>query len=298
MLELIFLEGGQQGQSIRLSFEKAWFGRQTTCEFVLLGEGTSRVHFSIVRRGTDYILIDNKSHNGTSVNGVRVSEKVLRAGDDIVAGSNRMQVREVAAQYPFSLPDFVADWKGEQVGVQLIEQETVLLGRKSICPIQLNDPAVSPVHAALEHRRDGVWITDRSSGAGVYVNGQRVVEQQLRDGGGVVTIRPFEDPRSLSPMRCAPWRFTIARRIPAAAGECTRRLPGCGGRAAAPRRGASQAVRRDCCPASLDAGEGSHLGAHLRHSAELVPLEIASDWPAGRCGLGCDRVRREMEFGV
>src|SRR6202007_2358598 len=74
---------------------------------------------------------------------------------------------------------------------QVIEQEIVLVGRKSVCPIQLNDPAVAGVHAELEHRADGIWITDESSGAGVYVNGQRVVNQQLHHGD-VVTIQPFE----------------------------------------------------------------------------------------------------------
>jgi thioredoxin reductase (NADPH) len=190
MLELIFLEGGHPGQVIRLTFEKAWFGRQTTCDFVLQGDGISRVHFSIERRGDDYILVDNKSTNGTFVNRVRTVAVTLKPGFDIVAGSNRLQVREVAerTEFPFR---FIADRTVGEEGVQLIERDTVLLGRKSICPIQLNDPAVDAVHAELEHRANGLWITDESSGAGVYVNGQRVVQQQLQDDD-VVTIRPFE----------------------------------------------------------------------------------------------------------
>ena len=96
MLEINFTEGGQRGKAIRLNFEKAWFGRQATCDFVLQGENVSRVHFSIEKRGTDYVLIDNKSTNGTFVNSVRATVVTLRPGDDIAAGSNRMQVREVA----------------------------------------------------------------------------------------------------------------------------------------------------------------------------------------------------------
>jgi putative YpdA family bacillithiol system oxidoreductase len=200
MLELIFLEGGQQGQSIRLTFEKAWFGRQATCDFVLQGEGISRVHFAIERRGEDYILVDNKSTNGTFVNQVRTVAVTLRAGYNIVAGSNLIQVREVAASAQ-SLFRFVAERKGVEGGSQVVEQESVLLGRKSICQIQLNDPAVAAVHAELEHRGDGVWITDESSGAGVYVNDQRVVQQQLLHGD-VVAIRPFEITISLNEEMC------------------------------------------------------------------------------------------------
>src|ERR1700761_7021181 len=95
MLELIFLEGGQVGQTIRLNFDKAWFGRQPTCEFVLQGGGISRVHFLIERRDDEYVLVDNKSTNGTFVNGRRAELATLKPGDEIVAGDNRLQVREV-----------------------------------------------------------------------------------------------------------------------------------------------------------------------------------------------------------
>jgi pSer/pThr/pTyr-binding forkhead associated (FHA) protein len=63
MLELIFLDGVRQGETIRLTFEKAWFGRQPTCDFVLPAPTVSRVHFSIQKRGDDYALLDNKSTN-------------------------------------------------------------------------------------------------------------------------------------------------------------------------------------------------------------------------------------------
>ena len=200
MLELIFLEGGQLGHTIRLNFDRAWFGRQPTCDFVLQGEGIGRVHFSIERRGDDYVLVDNRSTNGTFVNSVRTEHATLHAGDDIVAGTNRMQVREVSpnARHTFR---FIAQQGVGEGGSQIVEQETVLLGRKNICPIQLNDPAVAAVHAELEHRADGLWITDQSSGAGVYVNGQRVVSQQLHEGD-VVTIRPFEMTISLTEEMC------------------------------------------------------------------------------------------------
>jgi thioredoxin reductase (NADPH) len=201
MLELIYLEGPHQGQSIRLTFENAWFGRQASCDFVLMGDGVSRVHFRITRRGEDYILIDNQSTNGVLVNRVRTTAVTLLPGYDIVVGSNRMQVREVVAskQVPFR---FVAEWKGGEGSPQVVELDTIFLGRKSICSVQLNDPAVAAVHAELDHRADGIWITDESSGAGVYVNGQRAVQRQLQHGD-VVTIRPFEITISLSDEICS-----------------------------------------------------------------------------------------------
>jgi thioredoxin reductase (NADPH) len=198
MLELIVLEGPQQGQTIRLTFEKAWFGRMPTCDFVLLGEGISRVHFSIQKRGDDYILLDNKSLNGTYVNQVQTVAVTLRAGYEIEVGESRLRVREAAPDGPIPFR-FVASGAG---GAQVIEQNAVLVGRKSVCAIQLNDPAVAAMHAELERRPDGsVWIKDQSHGAGVYVNGQRIVEQELHHGD-VVGIKPFEILISLSGEIC------------------------------------------------------------------------------------------------
>jgi thioredoxin reductase (NADPH) len=199
MLELIFLEGSRRGEAIRLNFDRAWFGRQSTCDFVLEGEHISRGHFFIERRGDDYVLVDNKSTNGTFVNRLRTTAVTLRAGYNIVAGTNEMQVREVAEseRLPFR---FVAERKGVE-SVQVIQQTSILLGRKSNCQLQLNEPSVSAIHAELAYHDGGVWVTDRSSGAGVYVNGQRVVSQQLSNGD-LVTIKPFEITIALSDEKC------------------------------------------------------------------------------------------------
>jgi len=198
-LELNFIEGSQRGHSIRLNFDRAWFGRQPTCEFVIEGDDTSRIHFAIERQGSEYVLIDNRSRNGTFVNGVRVESVTLKAGDDIVAGQNRMQVREyVNVGHLFR---FVVQRASDESGSQVIVEDTVLIGRKSICQVQLNDPAVAAIHAEIEKREDGIWITDKSSGAGVYVNGQRVVSQQV-NSGDVVTIHPFELTVSLTEEIC------------------------------------------------------------------------------------------------
>jgi len=198
-LELIFVEGSQRGHSIRLNFDRAWFGRQPTCEFVIEGDDTSRVHFAIKRRGEEYFLIDNHSKNGTFVNGSRVDSVALKAGDDIVAGQNRIQVREfVNIGHLFR---YVVQRASDENGSQVIVEDSVLIGRKSICPVQLNDPAVAAVHAELDKREDGIWLTDKSSGAGVYVNGQRVVSTQVKSGD-VITIRPFELTVSLTEEIC------------------------------------------------------------------------------------------------
>ena len=205
MLELNFLEGGQKGKTVRMNFETAWFGRQPTCDFVLGGEGISRVHFSIVKRGQDYVLIDNKSTNGTYVNRVRTIAVTLKPGYVITAGSNVIQIREVATELagtPFRFViEYVAEEASTERSAQVFEQTSILLGRKTICQVHLNELDVSPVHAELSFGPEGLIATDRSTDAGLHINGQRILRQQLKDGD-LIQIRPFELTVQLKPEMC------------------------------------------------------------------------------------------------
>jgi len=189
MLELIFLEGPAAGRVVPLNFDRAWFGRQATCDVVLDEEGTSRLHFSIERQGADYVLVDNRSTNGTFLNGARVERSALKPGDDILAGRNRIQVRQSmgGAERRFR---FVAAFVAAENASQVVEEQAMLAGRKSICQLQLNHPSIAAVHAQFECRDDGVWVTDQSNGAGIYVNGKRAVSERL-DTADVVQIGPF-----------------------------------------------------------------------------------------------------------
>src|SRR5262249_54036993 len=94
---------------------------------------------------------------------------------------------------------FVAEWKSG--ASQVLDRTTIRLGRKDVCQIQLNDPAVSLIHAELERRPDGVWISDESTGAGVYINGSRIGKQEWRDGD-VIKIGRFEMAVRFSEQAC------------------------------------------------------------------------------------------------
>src|SRR5262245_47775149 len=62
-------------------------GRDLSCDVRLDGRKVSRRHLRIENRGGGGVhLVDNGSHNGTFVNGQRVSEVPLAAGDIVQAG--------------------------------------------------------------------------------------------------------------------------------------------------------------------------------------------------------------------
>lgn len=52
---------------------------------------TSRRHAKITSEGNTYKIIDLGSSNGTFVNGIKVTERILSAGDEIQIGSNKLR---------------------------------------------------------------------------------------------------------------------------------------------------------------------------------------------------------------
>jgi pSer/pThr/pTyr-binding forkhead associated (FHA) protein len=53
----------------------------------------SGVHFAVECRGSTWCVVDQKSRNGTFVNGSRVTQAAIRDGDEILAGQTKFAVR-------------------------------------------------------------------------------------------------------------------------------------------------------------------------------------------------------------
>ncbi len=200
MLQLVFIEGKLAGQTLLMTFERKWFGRQPTCDVVLDEEGISRVHCAIEKRGEQYFVVDNKSESGTFLNGRRMQVEPIRAGDQIRIGGNTLEVQEVSEDQLTEFR-FIVEWKTGNKGTKILIRPKVVLGRKSVCHIQLDHPAVSPLHAAIEKRGDRIVVTDSSSQAGTYVNGRRIVEEELKTGD-VLTIFLFSLAVTIQDNRC------------------------------------------------------------------------------------------------
>jgi hypothetical protein len=67
-------------------------GRHFGCDVVLSNRTVSRHHACLVYRDGVWVLHDLQSTNGTTVNGVPVSHCVLRPGDDLVLGDERLKI--------------------------------------------------------------------------------------------------------------------------------------------------------------------------------------------------------------
>jgi predicted component of type VI protein secretion system len=76
------------------------FGRDAECDIRFDSRKISRRHCCLAHVGDQLIVRDLGSTNGIRVNGVRVLEGYLRAGDELTVGSHRYQVVWDAAAAP------------------------------------------------------------------------------------------------------------------------------------------------------------------------------------------------------
>ncbi len=65
-------------------------GRLPECEVTLLDPNVSRRHAEIHQRGNGFAIVDLGSTNGCTVNGVRITDRELRDGDEIGIGNLRL----------------------------------------------------------------------------------------------------------------------------------------------------------------------------------------------------------------
>jgi len=79
------------GSRIVLGVEPITIGRLPECTVVLNDQNVSRRHAEIRRSGSDVVVADMRSTNGTKVNGNPVSERVLEDGDDITVGTTTLR---------------------------------------------------------------------------------------------------------------------------------------------------------------------------------------------------------------
>jgi ABC transport system ATP-binding/permease protein len=119
---------------VKITKDLFWIGRDPNGDIVLEGSAVmvSRQHAQITRQGNDYVLTDNKSFNGTLLNGQRISAPTpLYNRDEIQLGHGGPVLR-------FSSPMRVAP-----KGASLAGQRAVPAGQQGVLQ-QLPDEEVGP----------------------------------------------------------------------------------------------------------------------------------------------------------
>jgi hypothetical protein len=78
---------------------------------------------------------------------------------------------------------------GEDRVVHALAREWTRIGRSLAADVRFDDPTVSRRHALVVRQPDGVRVLDDRSLNGVFVNGERIEWQVLRDGDELVVGR-------------------------------------------------------------------------------------------------------------
>ena len=92
---LVVAEGEDDTCLIALDLPLMRLGRSYTSDIRFDDHTVSRRHAIVVKRGTKTFILDDRSVNGTFVNGRRVDDAELRDGDVIVLGSVVVAYRDV-----------------------------------------------------------------------------------------------------------------------------------------------------------------------------------------------------------
>src|SRR5947209_3662590 len=87
MPKLVVLSEGLTGKSYELKVEKTTIGRVEDNAFQIAEQSVSSHHCEILHKGTDVIVKDLNSTNGTYINGEKISEKPLKPGQILRLGT-------------------------------------------------------------------------------------------------------------------------------------------------------------------------------------------------------------------
>lgn len=87
MPKLVVLSEGLTGRSYELKGEKTTIGRLEDNTFQIAEQSVSSHHCEVLLKGSDVLIKDLNSTNGTYINGEKISEKVLKPGQILRLGT-------------------------------------------------------------------------------------------------------------------------------------------------------------------------------------------------------------------
>ncbi len=82
-------------------------------------------------------------------------------------------------------------YRGERlIAIKQFLSPQIVIGRQSDAGLSLDDEAVSPLHAVIEQREDGHYVSDLGSDGGISIEGTKVLEAKVVDGESI-EIGPY-----------------------------------------------------------------------------------------------------------
>src|SRR5580765_1675181 len=92
MAKLVLLSAGMTGRTHDLKVDKTTIGRVEDNTFPIAEPSVSSHHCEILMRGSEVVVRDLNSTNGTFINGEKVTETVLKPGQILRLGQIEMRL--------------------------------------------------------------------------------------------------------------------------------------------------------------------------------------------------------------
>jgi len=96
-VKLLVVSGHTSKKEVTLRRPRTVVGRKKGCKIRIQSESVSRIHCSLVTQGGRLTAKDLGSSNGTFVNGHKIKEQVLQAGDTLQIGVIKFQVQIIGS---------------------------------------------------------------------------------------------------------------------------------------------------------------------------------------------------------
>ena len=100
MAKLVVLSAGMTGRTQELKVDKTTIGRVEDNTFQIAEPSVSSHHCEVLLRGSDVVVRDLNSTNGTFINGEKVTESVIKPGQILRLGQIEMRLETDAPAGP------------------------------------------------------------------------------------------------------------------------------------------------------------------------------------------------------
>lgn len=135
---------------------------------------------SIVAEGAEWKACVDKGGNFTFVDPTNPNVPIHKR--EIILRSNSLNVAHVGNKIFSLYLEDDCDASKAFKPYYLEKNMDIFIGREAACDIRYNNRFVSREHAILKYEGDKLYITDKNSANGVYVNGRRVQSAELQLG--------------------------------------------------------------------------------------------------------------------
>lgn len=196
----VFLKRQDSAEEYLLT-DRTSLGRYYENDIELNDDAISRHHCVFYLDGSDYVVKDLDSSNGTFLNDQPIHESKIAEGDRLKIGLiefivivKHQDVDRTQQDPRFNSIIFDRYFRNKITGIHVKPKQAPFtdyffecnsvstVGRMSICNIPINSNFASRNNTTIDVREHRVMIADMSSTNGTFVNGDRIINSELLDG--------------------------------------------------------------------------------------------------------------------